>query len=109
MIRIFLISIFLLSFAIFAQEKSAVNTFDDNVKHAYTNAMKGIYFALENIPESKSSLNSDLIEEDDLLAEIKLSKEIDGVKIESKGYYNTYSVEVIVYRSYDSLEKDGYR
>ena len=92
-----------------AQDQTQKNSFDDNVKHAYNNAMKGIYFALENIPESKSSLNSDLIEDDSLLAEIKLSKEVNGVKIESKGIYKTYSVEIIVYRSYDSLEKDGFR
>ncbi len=92
-----------------AQNKIQKSSFDEDVQHAYTNAMKGVYFALENIPESKSSLNSDLIEGDDLLAEIKLSKEFNGIKIEAKGFYKTYTVEVVVYRSYESLEADGYR
>lgn len=92
-----------------AQNKIQQSSFDEDVKHAYTNAMKGVYFALENIPESKSSLNSDLIEGDDLLAELKLSKEFKGIKIESKGFYKTYTVEVVIYRSYESLEADGYR
>ena len=94
---------------ILAQDKIQRSSFDEDVKHAYTNAMKGIYFALENIPESKSSLNSDLIEGDDLLAELKLTKEFKGIKIESKGFYKTYTVEVIIYRSYESLAADGYR
>ncbi|MDZ7764520.1 MAG: hypothetical protein U5K00_08850 [Melioribacteraceae bacterium] len=92
-----------------AQEEITPSNFDLDVKHAYTNAMKGVYYALENIPESKRTLNSDIIESDELLAEIKLTKEIQGIKIVSKGVYKTYSVEVVIYRSYEALAAEGFR
>lgn len=92
-----------------AQEEITPSNFDLDVKHAYTNAMKGVYYALENIPESKRTLNSDIIESDELLAEIKLTKEIQGIKIVSKGVYKTYSVEVVIYRSYKALAAEGFR
>lgn len=99
--------LFALPLLILAQ--SAKNSFEEDLEHAFVNAKKGIYYALNNIPESKSSLHQDLIEGDKLLAEIKLSKETNGVRIESVGHFKTYSVEVTVYRSYDSLEEEGYR
>lgn len=102
-----LVLIFLLPLFVPAQDQA--NSFEEDIEHAFVNAKKGVYFALSNIPESKSSLNNDLIEKDILIASVKLSKETNGVKIESVGYYKTYLVEVVVYRSYDSLSKDGYR
>lgn len=95
----------LIIITISAQDKK---TFDNDIDHAYANAKKGIYFALSNVPVSKNSLQQDLIENDILIASIKLSKETNGVKVKSSGIYKTYSVEIIVYRSYESLEKDGY-
>lgn len=92
-----------------AQEEITPSNFDIDVKHAYTNAMKGVYYALENIPRSKSTLNSDIINDDELLAEVKLTKEIDGIKVVSKGVYKTYSVEIVIYRSYDALAAEGFR
>lgn len=99
--------IILLTLTLYSQENTS--SFEEDLQHAYVNAKKGLYYALNNIPESKSSLNQDLIEEDKLVAEIKLSKETNGVKVESTGYYLSYSVQVVVYRSYDSLSRDGYR
>jgi hypothetical protein len=37
-----------------------------------------------------------------------LQKEVGGVKIESTGFSESISVTIIVYRSYDSLKKEGY-
>lgn len=85
------------------------NQFDKDVEQAFVHAKKGVYFALSNIPESKGSMNQDLIEDDTLIASIKLTKETNGVRVESTGIYKTYSVEIVVYRSYDSLENDGFR
>ena len=75
---------------------------------AYQNAKKGIYWGLSNIPGKKSSLDNDLIGEDKLYASVKVSKEIQGVKVSSKGYYNTNEVEITIYRSYESLKAEGY-
>ncbi len=102
----FLVFVFI-PFLLEAQQKQ--NAFDVDVEKAFVNAKKGIYFALSHIPESKSSLNQDLIEDDTLIATIKLTKETNGVRVESIGYNKTYCVEITVYRSYDSLEEDGFR
>ena len=68
--------------------------------------MKGVYWALSNIPDSKSKLSKDIIHDDKLSASVILNKEVNGVKVEAKGYYNSYTVKVTIYRSNESLKKD---
>ena len=92
-----------LQFGLNAQSKS-----DSDIDVAYQNAKKGIYWGLSNIPGKKSSLDNDLIGEDKLYASVKVSKEVQGVKVSSKGYYNTNEVEITIYRSYESLKAEGY-
>ena len=87
---------------------SAQTKTDDDINVAYQNAKKGIYWALENIPGKKASLNNDLIAEDKLYASVKISKEVQGVKVSSKGYNNTNEVEITIYKSYESLKAEGY-
>ena len=81
---------------------------EDDINVAYQNAKKGIYWALENIPGKKASLDNDLIAEDKLYASVKISKEVQGVKVSSKGYNNTNEVEITIYKSYESLKAEGY-
>ncbi len=88
---------------LFSQEK-----LESDIDLAFQNAKKGIYWALSNIPDKKSSIDNDLIAEDKLYASVKLSKEINGVKVSSKGFYNTNEVEITVYKSYEGLKRDGY-
>ena len=97
------ISIILVSSLIYSQDK-----IESDIDFALQYAKKGIYWALANIPGKKTSLNNDLISEDRLYASVKLEKEINGVKIESTGYYQTLEVKITIYRSNDSLELDGY-
>ena len=80
---------------------------DESIDIAYQNAKKGIYWALENITEKKR-LDNDLIADDKLYASIKLEKEVNGIKLESIGYYLSNSVTISIYKSYDSLVKEGY-
>ena len=87
----------------FSQEK-----LESDIDYAYQNAKKGIYWALSNVPEKKKKIESDLIAEDRLYADVRLDMEVNGVKIISRGYYQSNEVEIIVYRSFDSLIKDGY-
>ncbi len=87
----------------FSQEK-----LESDIDYAYQNAKKGIYWALSNVPEKKKKIESDLIAEDRLYADVRLDMEVNGVKIISRGYYHSNEVEIIVYRSFDSLIKDGY-
>ena len=100
----FVITLFtLLSTNSFAQEK-----IESDIDFAFQYAKKGIYWALSNIPEKKSKLESDLIADDKLYAHVRLDKEVNGVKVESTGYYQTHEVRIIIYRSNDSLEEYGY-
>ena len=80
---------------------------EESIDTAYQNAKKGVYWALQNIPEKKR-INNDLIADDKLYASVKLEKEINGIKIESTGYYLSNSVIINIYKSYDSLVKEGY-
>ena len=98
-----LLLIFVLSSVCFSQEK-----IESDIDFAYQNAKKGIYWALTNIPEKKSKLESELIADDKLYALVKLYKEVNGIKIESTGYYNSNEVSITIYRSNDSLEEYGY-
>ncbi len=88
-----------------AQAQAKIET---DIDFAYQNAKKGIYWALSNIPEKKSKLEKDLIADDKLIASVKLEKEFNGVKVHSKGHYLTNTVEIVIYRSIDSLKKYGY-
>jgi len=81
---------------------------EQDIDLAYQNAKKGIYWALSNIPGKKSTMDNDLIAEDKLYASVKLSKEVQGVKVSSKGYYQTNEVEITIYKSYESLKAEGY-
>ena len=90
-------------FVLIAQSKT-----ENDIDLAYQNAKKGVYWALSNIPVKKSTVDNDLIGENELYASVKLSKEINGVKVVSKGYYNTNEVEIKIYKSYESLKTEGY-
>jgi hypothetical protein len=81
---------------------------ESDIDMTIQNAKKGIYWALNNIPEKKSKLDNDLIDEDKLFASVKLSKEINGVKIEATGFNNSYTVTIKLFRSNESLIKDGF-
>ena len=98
-----IVFIFLLASVCLSQEK-----IENDIDYAYQNAKKGIYWALTNIPEKKSKLESELIADDKLYAVVKLSKEVNGIKVESTGYYNSNEVSIIIYRSNDRLEEYGY-
>jgi len=93
----------LLSTTGFSQEKM-----ESDIDYAYQNAKKGIYWVLSNIPEKKSKIESDLIADNRLYAHVKLTKEVNGVKIVSTGHYQTNKVTISIYRSNDSLKENGY-
>ena len=93
----------LLSTTGFTQEK-----IESDIDYAYQNAKKGIYWALSNIPQKKTKVESDLIADDKLYANVRLDKEVNGVKIVSTGHYQTNKVTISIYRSNDSLKENGY-
>ena len=102
-IHILSLLIFLSSVISYAQVKT-----DQDIDMAYQNAKKGIYWALSNIPGKKSTMDNDLVSDDKLTASVKLSKEVNGVKVSSIGYYQTNQVEITIYKSYETLKAEGY-
>jgi hypothetical protein len=93
---------------LFSGPGKAQTDLESDIDMAIQNAKKGIYWVLNNIPEKKIKLDNDLIAEDKLFASVKLSKEINGVKIESTGFYNSYTITIKLFRSEESLIKDGF-
>lgn len=81
---------------------------DTDIEAALVNARKGVFWALMNIPVKKAKVEKSLINEDRLIAKVKIAKELNGIKIESTGFNNTNEVTIVLYRSADSLIKDGY-
>ena len=104
----FLLAFFLIPFLIQAQDSTEADNYEVKIEKAYKNAMKGVYWALDNIPDSKSKISNDLISEDKLTAKVSLEKEVNGVRIDAKGFYNSYEIEIKIYRSNDSLRRDGH-
>lgn len=100
-ITVLLISFFTIG-SVYCQQN-----FNQKIENAFNNAQRGINWALENIPDSKASLNKDLIIDDTLIAKIKLSKEVEGIKVESTGWFNTYEVTIKIYRSHKSLNQNN--
>jgi hypothetical protein len=86
----------------FAQENP-----ESKMNEAFMNAKKGVYYALSSIPDKKDNWTKELIDKDKLIAKVKLAKEVAGIKIESEGYFKTYEIKITLYRSYESLLKDG--
>ncbi len=97
---------FLLCF--FGSFTFAQSTIESDVEFALQNAKKGVYWALSNIPVKKSKIEHSLIDIDKIISHVKLSKEINGVRVESTGYFGTNELTIIMYRSKDSLIKDGF-
>ena len=97
------IFLLILSGQIFGQDST-----NADVNLAYLNALKGMNWALHNIPEKKLRLDNDLIEQNMLYSSIKVSKEVNGYKIESIGFYLNTESTIKVYRSDDWLIKYGY-
>jgi len=101
---VYLLSIItFISINLFAQEKT-----EQDMDMAYQNAKKGIYWALSNIPGKKIKLENDLISEDKLYSSVKLFKEVNGVKVVSRGFNQTNEVEIVIFKSYESLKSEGY-
>lgn len=92
-------------FAPFMLSQSKV---EEDIEAALVNAKKGVYWALSNLQGKKAKFEKSLIADDKLIAKVKVSKELNGIKIESTGFSETNELSVVLYRSSESLIKDGY-
>lgn len=101
------VAMLLFPILMFGQTINQQTDFKEKVDLAYKNAMKGVCFALENIPERKNSVSKDLIANNEIISTVKISKSVGGVSVQSKGFFNTYQVTVEIYRDYVSLKNEG--
>ncbi len=88
---------------IFSQSK-----IESDIESSLVNAKKGVYYALSNLQGKKAKFEKSLIADDKLIAKVKVSKELNGIKIESTGFFQTDELTIVLYKSSESLIKDGY-
>ena len=101
--------LFTVSFLVaFSLSYPAQSKMENDIDKAYQFAKKGIYWALSNIPDSKLKISTDLVADNKLYAKVKLNKLVDGLKIESTGFFNSNEVSIKIYKSNDSLVEEGY-
>lgn len=100
--------LFFIFFVVTFNTSHAQAKIENQIDLAYKNAVKGVYWALSNIPKDKSRIENDLIADDNIYADVTLYKEVEGVKIISLGYNKTNTVEISIYKSNDNLLKEGY-
>jgi hypothetical protein len=99
---------FKLFFLLFPITVSAQQFLENELDSAFINAKKGVYWAMSQVNIEKSRIDNELISDDKKYCSVKMRKEINGVKIESRGYSNSTEVFLKIYRSNESLEKEGY-
>ncbi|MBE0538362.1 MAG: hypothetical protein IH620_01510 [Ignavibacterium sp.] len=102
-VYLLVLSFIFLTFNIYAQSKT-----ENDIESLLVNAKKGVYWALANLQGKKTKFDQSLIDNDKLIAKVKVSKELNGVRIESTGYYETNELTLVLYRSREGLIKDGY-
>lgn len=95
-------------FFIFTTVQFSQVQIENDIESALVNAKKGIYWALSNIPIKKTKLEKSIISDDKLISRVKVAKELNGIRLESTGYFQTNEVTIVLYRSRESLLKDGY-
>ena len=101
------LAIILFPILLFGQTVKEDSGFKSKMDIAYANAIKGVGFALENIPERKNSVSKELITNDELISKVKISKGVGGISVNAVGFYNSYKVTVEIYRDYKTLKKEG--
>jgi len=98
-----LLPMLLVTQIIFSQSK-----IESDIESSLVNAKKGVYWALSNLQGKKAKIEKSLIADDKLIAKVKVSKELNGIKIESTGFSQTNELSIVLYKSSESLIKDGY-
>ena len=95
-------------FILFPVMLTAQKFSESNIDTAFLNAKRGVIWCLSNIPVKKNEIENHLITNDKLISRVRLQKEINGIKVESTGYYNSAEVKIIFFKSNDNLIKEGF-
>ncbi len=99
---------YILLFATTVLFAAVYQSMDEEIDSAFQNSKRGIYWALTNLKKPKAKFDNKLVLDNKLYASVKLSKEVNGVRVESTGYHNGTEVTIVVYRSYSSLLKEKF-
>jgi len=99
---------FILPFLFLTQIIFSQSKIESDIEFALVNSKKGVYYALSNLQGKKAKFEKSLIADDKLIAKVKVSKELNGVKIESTGFNQSNELTIVLYKSADSLIKGGY-
>ncbi len=100
--------LFILAFLFATQTGFSQSKIESDIESTLINAKKGVYYALSNLQGKKTKFEKLLITDDRLIAKVKVSKELNGIKIESTGFNQSNELTIVLYKSADSLIKDGY-
>jgi hypothetical protein len=72
---------------------------EDDIYYAYKNSMRGVIWAIDNVPFKKEVTYKDLIIDNRKICSLKIYNQEGGIKIVSTGYYNSTTVEITTYKS----------
>jgi len=100
--KIFFLLIFFSTALLYSQSLISTNdstSVEDDVVFAYKNAMRGVIWAIENVPFKKEATYKDIIDNNKKICSIKVFKQEGGIKIVSMGFYNSSTVEITTYKS----------
>lgn len=81
---------------------------DQIIDCAFLNAKKGIYWGLSQCSSERKSIRSNLVDDDKLVCSVRVEKEINGVQVESSGFYGGCEVKILVHKSTDNLMREGF-
>ena len=104
--KIITILFFFLSINLYGQitQTDSVNI-EDDIYYAYKNAMRGIIWAIDNIPYKKEVTYKDIIISNRKICSLKIYNQEGGIKIISTGYHNSSMVEITTYKSFPEKYK----
>ncbi|MBU2445074.1 MAG: hypothetical protein KJ666_05810 [Bacteroidetes bacterium] len=71
----------------------------EDIQIAFTSAMKGVYWAQENVSPKRETMFKDIIVNNKKICTVKIYKQVGGLKIISEGYEGSTKVEITTYRS----------
>lgn len=81
---------------------------EKNIEIAFLNAKKGMYWGLSQSTAKRNLIMENLIDNDRVIAAVRVEKEVNGLHVESSGYNESCEVKISIYKSTDNLIKEGF-
>lgn len=91
----------LIPLSLHSQSLADSTNIEDFIFQAYKNAMRGVFWAIDNYPYKRDATYKDIIENNKKICSVKVFKQEGGIKIISIGNFNSSTVEITTYKSLD--------